>query len=256
MVEAWKILHRWRRAIVPAACLLLYPLWAILVFAELKVLLVGWALWQTYPSQDDGRLNVIPPVARSLRWAEWVFSDLWLVITLDPMVVGATRPEAVRMIVASYAVAVMVSAASMMVGLHMGRWVCRLGLRPGYCTRRGIGLVWTSLLAPSLTLGVSGAYLWAFPIAALGIVCSRTMEGGAFLNRHVTPPIFWMVVLLSAPAVSGTFAMVRAYRMWVEQNIAAELYLCDCGYECRPEAVCPECGTQTRPLPATLRWRW
>jgi|GEM_PF-3040918 len=255
MRHIWSQLRRCGGAICLGVCLIAYPLWATIVFSALKILLVGWALWQTYPTQQDGRLNIIPPVARSVRWAQWILEDLSSVATLDPMVVGATRGSALTFVATFYACAALVSIVSLLAGLHAGRWICRLALKPNYWTCRGIKSDWRHLLRVSLRVSVLHAYWWVIPVAALAVMFSRTIEGGAFLGRHVAPSLGWTTVILCAPMISGVLAIVRTYRERVRAVIGAPEQLCDCGYECLPGHVCPECGERVRELPAELRWR-
>ena len=55
-----------------------------------------------------------------------VLRDLWSLITLDPNMVGATRREALWMVGSGYAAAVLVCAASTVIGLWLGQWLCGL----------------------------------------------------------------------------------------------------------------------------------
>jgi len=234
--------------------LLCYPLWAMLVFATVKAVLVGWAFWQTLPAERDGELNVQPPIARWITWAHRVFEQLWSLLTMDPMVVGAARREAIQFMGGIYAFAVVLTAASLFVGVHVGRWVCRLAFKPGYWNHRNVRAERGSALTHCLMRGVLWAYGTVWVVSIITVVSTRTIRGG--VSAPALPTLGWCLVLLGTPALGGVFAMIGAYRAAVRERIGPEEYLCDCDYECAPGKQCPECGAVTRALPAALRWRW
>lgn len=182
----------------------------------------------------------------------YVFRDLWSVVTLDPNVIGETRREALRMVGAGYAAAVLVCAASTVIGLVVGGWLCRLVYRPSYWN---IGTVkrarWEILLRSALP-AIRWGYGVVFLLTMINVLCVDTLGTGI---APAMPTLTWSVVLLSAPTLSGATCVMREYARMVQAVVGAEEFLCDCDYECRPGQVCPECGERTRDLPATLRWR-
>lgn len=181
-----------------------------------------------------------------------VLRDLWSLFTLDPNVVGATRREALTMVGSGYAAAVLVCAASTVIGLWLGQCLCGVVYRPSYWSVGAVRREQQGMLRDALLPAALGAYPVMVALAAINVLCVDTLGTGI---APAMPSLTWAFVLLSAPAVSGAAWAMREYTRVVRSRIGSEEYLCDCDYECRPGQVCPECGTKTRELPATLRWR-
>lgn len=182
-----------------------------------------------------------------------MLADMWSLLRLDPDVVGATRREALWMVISGYTAAAAISAASIPIGLLIGEGLCRLAFRPSYWAVSAIKSVRSTMLIRAIL----PTALWAYPVtallAAINVLFFDTYGKGP---TYGMPTLGWSFALLCAPVVSGIVCAMREYGRAVRSRIGAREFLCDCDYECGPGVVCPECGKKTRELPATLRWRW
>jgi len=186
--------------------------------------------------------------------AHRILENLWDVLTLEWYIVGASRKEAMQMVVGGYAAAVAICAVSVPTGLVIGEWLCRLALRPSYWMLGAIKRQRWTMLKESVLPAVLWAYAVTVPTAVIHALFFDAFGSG--LAGYATPTLGWSLVLLSAPVVSAAFCVVREYARAVRAHIGPSDYLCDCDYECAPGKQCPECGAVTRALPAALRWRW
>lgn len=178
-------------------------------------------------------------------------SDLLAHLSMDPNYVGATRREAVGMLCLLYIVALVTATTGACVGMCCGSIVSRLFLRPVYWTVPVIhDRRWTIWLhaAPLTALW---AYAVAGCVAAVQVVCSDTYQQGSLFG---IPVIVYAVAVALSPAIAASIAGMVVYSRTVRAMIGPAEYLCDCGYECAPCTVCPECGVMTRRLPARLVW--
>ena len=122
------------------------------------------------------------------------------------------------MVGCGYAAAVLISVASVVVGLLLGGWLCRALYRPSYWAVRVVKQAWWGMLRGSVLSAVLWGYAVAVTLAALNVLLFDTLGSGM---ARAMPTLTWGVVLLSAPVISGAAVVMRGYARLVRSQVGA-----------------------------------